>query len=81
MAKYEALGEWLLGRGAEVRVFFAQLDRIVNGLPPSARRYPAWWRGPAAISPTHVQKRAWESVGYRVGELDLEREVVVFRRI
>jgi hypothetical protein len=44
MARYGTLTSYLLGRSeAVVTLSFSELDRLVNGLPASARKYQAWW--------------------------------------
>ena len=57
MPNYEALTEHLNGiEDAEVTLSFAQLDRIVGGLPASARKHAAWWAN-SVSSQSHA--RAW----------------------
>ena len=80
MSKYDAIGKWLAAQGrTQIQCSFEQLDALVDGLPPSARRHQAWWQGPSATSPAHVQKRAWEGYGFTVDALNLGAETVVFR--
>jgi hypothetical protein len=43
-SRYEALTSHLAGRpDAVIELTFAELDRLVGGLPESARRHQAWW--------------------------------------
>jgi hypothetical protein len=53
---------------------FDEVDQLVGGLPPSSRRWAAWW----ANDPTHVQARAWLEVGRRVDTVDLRAGWVAF---
>ena len=48
---------------------FAEIAELVGGLPPSAYKYGPWWqdRSPGT---THVQARAWPSLGRNVERLD-----------
>lgn len=66
MAKYDALGQWLLraGNGA-VEVSFGELDRLLpGGLPASARTHRARWANEAAGG-RHVQAHGWLASGGR----------------
>ena len=62
-------------------IAFSTIDRAVDGLPYSARTYPAWWYGTAAGARTHTQKRAWEEAGFTVSTVNLSDERVVFTRL
>ncbi len=42
--------------GAEVTMSFLELDRVVGGLPASARKHAAWW---ANTTTSHSHARAW----------------------
>ena len=76
--KYRALFEHLDARREdERRASFSEIERILGfGLPPSARRYSAWWSN----TDYHSQARAWLAAGWRVGEVDMDAEIVTFRR-
>lgn len=43
MAKYDPLLTRLSSAGSSVVLPFTELDEMIGGLPPSARRYAAWW--------------------------------------
>jgi hypothetical protein len=75
-AKYDPLRHWLSSAPHPVMVTFAEVGRIVGGLPPSAFRYPEWWSNEA--NGKHVQARAWMALGRRVSDLDLPSQTVVF---
>jgi hypothetical protein len=80
-SKYDPLRERLVqDGGAEVRLSFAVLDRLIaGGLPPSARRWQVWWQNDGAGS--HVQARSWLDAGYRVDSVELPNGPVGFRRV
>lgn len=81
VSKYDAIGTWLESQGTvivESSLLF--IAGNVVPLPAAALRHRAWWIGPAATSPQHVQKRAWESAGFTVSSLDLSNGTVVFQK-
>ena len=50
--RYEALTAFLDDRSDPVvEMTFAELDRLVGGLPDSARKYPAWWANSRSSQP------------------------------
>ncbi|PHR57598.1 MAG: hypothetical protein COA47_11495 [Robiginitomaculum sp.] len=79
MSKYENLEQYLSNLVTdEWRVNFASIEKLLKfELPPSARKYPAWWSNDAK---THSQTRAWLNAGWRTGNLDIRGEKVTFRR-
>lgn len=81
MLKYAPLTDELVACGSEtIRYEFRQLDDLVGGLPPSARRHRAWWSNEIG-SGGHVQSRAWMTAGFVVENVDLAVGVVEFRRV
>ena len=79
--KYAALFTWLREQQADhIEAPLQRLDEIVGGLPQSARKYAAWWKGSPEASPQHTQKLAWSAAGFVVEAVDLDGEVVSFRR-
>lgn len=79
MGKYEPLTEFLRKQpGGEVRMSFAQIERVVGfKLPPVAQRHRAWWSN----SPTNnVMTRAWLDAGFRSEQVDMTARKLVFRR-
>ena len=72
--KYEPLGRHLRMALGPITVDFAEISRLVGGLPPSAYRHREWW----ANSLSHVEAHAWLELGRRVEGVDLEREIVRF---
>ena len=75
--KYEPVTDHLRGLAAEgqtrVEMLFGQIDRMVGGLPPSARKNRTWW---ANDSQNHAQ--AWRSAGWHVASVDLAQNRVTF---
>ena len=79
MGKYEPLTEFLQKQpGGEVRMSFAQIERVVGfKLPPVAQRLRAWWSN----SPTNnVMTRAWLDAGFRSEQVDMAARKLVFRK-
>lgn len=77
MNKYEPLQEHLKNRGMEeVPMDFSEIERVLNSkLPPSARKYRAWWSNNPSNS---VMTYSWLNAGYRTSQVNLEGERVVF---
>lgn len=78
MAKYDPVTAFLHSVPAEearIELRFGDLDRLVGGLPTSARTYRPWWG-----NSSHVQARAWRAAGWHVQEVDLAQGRVVFAR-
>ena len=67
-------------RGETVKIAFGTLDRVVDGLPYSARAHAAWWYGSFEGTPTHAHKRAWEDAGFTILTVDLDAERATFTR-
>lgn len=78
-AKYAPLTEFLARLQANVVTlsFDGMESELGAELPPSARQHRSWW---ANDHTTHVQSLAWMSAGWRVADVDLSAETVVFRR-
>jgi hypothetical protein len=80
MAQYAPLAAYLEGlpdSQSEVSMTFAQVGRIVGGLPPTAYRLRQWW-----ANDSKVEARAWRSAGWHVAErgVDLNAQTVRFAR-
>jgi hypothetical protein len=78
MTKYEPLHERLRRAAGTVELTFQEIDALVGGLPPSARRHREWWGN--SVNETHRQAAAWLAAGAAVEHVSLERERVRFRR-
>jgi hypothetical protein len=77
--KYDPLTTFLRAQGADgaldLEVAFGQIDRLVDGLPASARRHRPWW-----ANSTQAHALAWQAIGWRVGAVDLAGQRVRFSR-
>ncbi len=78
-SKYQPLLEYLCGSNeGEVTLTFAQIETLMNeALPESARSKRAWWSN---RSKGALQASAWMEAGYRVEDVDLDRQQVTFRK-
>jgi hypothetical protein len=79
MGKYEPLTAFLQKQpGGEVRMSFAQIERVVGfKLPAVAQRHRAWWSN----SPTNnVMTQAWLDAGFRSEQVDMTARKLVFRK-
>lgn len=76
--KYSELRKHLENAGpTDVTLDFDRIDQLVDGLPPSAYRYAAWW----ANDRTHVQAKAWLDAGRYTFELDFVKKAVSFSKL
>jgi hypothetical protein len=79
MSKYEPLGDFLRSQyGEEVRVRFADIERVIGfPLPASARTHRPWWsNNPDNSAITKV----WLNAGFRTEQVDMAGETLVFAR-
>ena len=53
----------------------AEIDRMVDGLPPDAYRQKRWW-----ANGRQPQAQAWASAGWRVDTVGFGRQRVAFAR-
>jgi hypothetical protein len=74
MSKYDPLID-LITQTNRVELSFEQIDSLVGGLPPSARRHQPWW----ANDQSHSHARQWMRAGYRA-RADLATGNAVFQR-
>ncbi len=57
---------------------FKEIERLIDSdLPPSARKYRAWWSNNPSNS---VCTYAWLEAGYRSSDVDLASGKLVFRK-
>ena len=75
MSKYDPLLQHLAKSDPlMLTLSFDEVEQILGTpLPPSARRYPAWWG--------NQEGKAWMEAGYRTEDLDLNAGTVVFRKV
>jgi hypothetical protein len=77
MSRYEALSKALESSDEEALEFtFEDLDLLVGGLPPSARKFPTWWAN--SSKPAH-QSRHWMTPGFKARP-EFARETIHFTR-
>lgn len=72
--KYAALTEHLGTLPHPAHVSFAEIDRVVGGLPKSASVHPEWWANHLG----NTQAKGWLGAGRKVVSVDLGRRVVEF---
>lgn len=77
--KYYPLYKYLFNSNKEsLTLTFAEIEAIINDkLPPSARKYSAFWSNQ---DDSHTTCKSWGEAGYNVFDLDLVNEEVTFRR-
>lgn len=76
--KYEPLASHLSALPSEqtvIELTFAEVDRMVGGLPASARTLRPWW-----ANSSHGQALAWRSAGWHVDKVDFANRRVRFAR-
>ncbi|MBU0595062.1 hypothetical protein KJ567_00045 [Candidatus Bipolaricaulota bacterium] len=75
MAKYDPLLVYLQSiPGDRVTLGFAEIGRLVGGLPRSADQHRAWW----ANTRSHLNAVAWLDAGWIVDTVDFRNRRVVF---
>ncbi len=76
-SKYLPIAGYLSGQSSnEVRVSFAELERILGEpLPASARIHRAWWSNGG-----RVQSSSWIEAGWVVGKVDMQAQTLTFFR-
>lgn len=81
-SRYALLAVWLQKRPRrqdKVELSFRNIEEIINdSLPRSAREHRNWW---ANDSVSHPQSQQWLEVGWRVSNVNIAAERVVFTRI
>jgi hypothetical protein len=78
--KYQRLFQHLRDaaeRGEQlVALPIAEVDALIDGLPPAALTKKQWWSGT-----TTAQARAWTLAGWRVEAVGFRQQRVAFRRL
>jgi hypothetical protein len=79
-SKYTNLAEFLIKREVnKLTLSFAEVEGVLGfPLPPSAKKYRAWWANDSSHS--HA-RNGWLSAGWRVVKVSREDEVVQFQRV
>ena len=80
MSIYDPLRDRLSSLGVKaVRMRFADIEEIIGrDLPPSARKYPAWWGNNDQGGKRH--SASWLCAGWRTENLAMEMEEISFVR-
>ncbi len=77
--KYEQLHQYLLADpSVRLTLNFSHLDRLVGGLPSSARNHRAWWAN--STRGNHSWASAWLDADFAVDEVNLTAGTVTFVR-
>ena len=78
MPKYHPLGDYLVKQNkVSISLTFQEIEQILGfSLPSSAYSYRAWW----ANSLSHPQAGSWVKVGWRVSKVNIEKNMILFRR-
>jgi len=79
VTKYGPLGDYLRKqRGSEVRMTFAQIERVIGGKLPASQYHRAWWSN----NPwNNVMTKVWLDAGFVTEQVDIEGRKLVFRRV
>jgi hypothetical protein len=78
MSKYDALGAYLRGQGADlVPMTFAEIERVVGAKLPKSQKHQAWWSNSTS---NNVMTQVWLDAGYRSEQVDVAGRKLVFRR-
>ena len=80
MSIYDPLKNYLLSKkgGKLLRLTFEQFDSIAPNKAQSKYYLPQWWQNSYSPSRRHVQAKAWHDAGWKVSEVDLQKQVVTF---
>ncbi|WP_239112997.1 DUF4268 domain-containing protein [Halomicronema sp. CCY15110] len=79
-SRYAPLAAWLQSQEQnKVTLAFQAVETIIQDtLPSSARKHRNWW---ANDTVSHSQSKQWLEVGWRVANINLSEEQVVFSRL
>lgn len=81
-SRYAPLAVWLQRQDqstSKVSLTFQDMEQIIQDeLPPSARQHRNWWSNDAV---SHTQSQQWLEAGWRVSNVNISEERVVFSRI
>ncbi|RCJ39852.1 transcriptional regulator [Nostoc punctiforme NIES-2108] len=78
-SKYQPLLEFLRGSDQdEITLSFVEIETLIKDtLPNSAKSKSAWWSN---RSKGALQALSWIEAGYRVGDVDFDKQCVTFRQ-
>ncbi len=78
MTKYAPLADYLRKqRGSEIRMTFAQIERVIGGKLPASQHHRAWWSNNPF---NNVMTKVWLDAGFVTEQVDIEGRKLVFRR-
>lgn len=81
-SRYAPLAIWLQSQSSSrdrVQLTFQDVEEIIDAeLPRSAREHRAWWANDPG---GHVQSQQWLDAGWRVAQVNITEERVIFARI
>ncbi len=81
--KYQPLEKYLRNLPAsrqEIALSFKQIENILKDkLPASAYEDERWWRH--ATEGNHINRRAWDTAGWKIEKLDVSRHRVKLVRV
>jgi len=78
MSKYKPLYEFLMAAdGDTLPMSFGEIEALVGGLPPSARRYRPWWSNNGANT---AALNGWLAAGWKTSSVDMQAQTLIFRR-
>ena len=79
--KYRRLYSYLCALSTEAwKASFSEIELVVGfQLPPSARRYSAWWANERG-SNDHSHVLAWSAAGWETAEVNMAAETLLLRR-
>ncbi len=79
-SKYSGLALHLSGVPASTwRARFSDIEKVLGfPLPESARQHRAWWSNNGS---NNVMTKVWKSAGWETEQVDMENQVLVFRKL
>ncbi|WP_458722404.1 HNH endonuclease [Pseudomonas brenneri] len=81
MSKYAPLADYLRTQSVDsVKLGFAQIDALVEGLPFSARNHDAWWAN-SRTEDGHSWAHLWIAAGWVCESVDRINETAIFQRV
>lgn len=76
MSKYEPLADFLKqANGRNLKLTFAEIEKILGFPLPASKQYPAWWSNSAT---NNTMTKAWLSAGYKTEQVDVVGQKVTF---
>ncbi len=84
MSKYDPLKDHLSGyKGNELTLTFKEIENIIapEALPPCAYNLRQFWQNSYSPRRRHMQATAWHNAGWKVSKVDLQQQIILFRRM